>query len=327
MNEDYRLEKVPLNDEWDHFVSKSPNGMIFSFSKYLLALNNRPVAYYCYKKETIKAGIIVIEEDKGESTIEHDYVIYSGIIFSNPLKEQNNSQINSERFRVSTFIAEQLPKIYKNIYFRLHPSTIDIRPFLWVNYGTRLPKYKISIRYTTYISIEDHHKANSLDQIPTYNEASYSRRQEIRYGIKKNVLTKEEFNCDKFIEFYYKTMERQAIITSSKTLEEMKRLIISLYKNNLGTMFVSYTNEGIIGSMAFFAIDNRMAYFLFGANDPKMRNAHTGTMVLWDAFKSLSLKGIKQVDLEGINSPKRGWFKLSFGGNIVPYFELSFEKK
>ena len=62
MGKDYRLEKIPINDEWDNFVSVSENGTVFSLSKYLLALNSKPVAYYCYKKETIKAGIVRIEK-------------------------------------------------------------------------------------------------------------------------------------------------------------------------------------------------------------------------------------------------------------------------
>ena len=53
-----------------------------------------------------------------------------------------------------------------------------------------------------------------------------------------------------------------------------------------------------------------------------MRSQHTGTAVLWDAFNGLSDHGIREVDLEGVNSPQRGWFKMSFGGDLVPYYEL-----
>lgn len=327
MSQDYKLEKVLINDKWDDFVLAAKDGTVFSLSKYLLSLNARPIAYYCLKNETIKAGLVLIENDKRDSIISHDFVIYSGIIFSNPLKEQNKSKINSEKFRITTFIADQLSKIYHNIQLTLHPSIVDLRPFLWVNYNTKLPKYRLEPRYTSYINIEDIYDAKSIDNISIYKNASYSRRQEIRYGIKKNVTTNVEFDSDKFINFYHKTMERQSIIPNTKTLNEMKDLINSLYENNLGKMFVSYTNDGILGSMAFFAIDNKRAYFLFGANDPKMRSAHTGTMVLWDAFRFLNKEKIKEIDLEGINSPHRGWFKLSFGGNIIPYYHIYFDNK
>ena len=83
-----------------------------------------------------------------------------------------------------------------------------------------------------------------------------------------------------------------------------------------------YTSNGDLGSMAFFAIDHIRAYYLFGANDPGIRDQHTGTAVIWDAFRFLNATGVKEVDLEVVNSPNRGWFKLSFGGELVPYYNL-----
>ena len=33
---------------------------------------------------------------------------------------------------------------------------------------------------------------------------------------------------------------------------------------------------------------------------------------------------IQEVDLEGVNSPERGWFKLSFGGDLRCYHQVYF---
>ena len=35
---------------------------------------------------------------------------------------------------------------------------------------------------------------------------------------------------------------------------------------------------------------------------------------------------INFLDLEGINSPNRGFWKIGFGGDIKPYFKIMFEK-
>ena len=37
--------------------------------------------------------------------------------------------------------------------------------------------------------------------------------------------------------------------------------------------------------------------------------------------------GVKFVNLEGVNSPFRGWYKLSFGGNLKPYYRLTLNSK
>jgi lipid II:glycine glycyltransferase (peptidoglycan interpeptide bridge formation enzyme) len=87
-------------------------------------------------------------------------------------------------------------------------------------------------------------------------------------------------------------------------------------------MFVSRTREGSLGSIAVYTFDNKRAYYLFGANDPALRKTPVGTAVLWDAFHALAGKGITQLDLEGVNSPRRGWFKLSFGGDLRPYYQV-----
>ena len=37
----------------------------------------------------------------------------------------------------------------------------------------------------------------------------------------------------------------------------------------------------------------------------------------------LRIEGINTIDLEGINSPKRGFWKLGFGGDLLPYYNIS----
>ena len=103
----------------------------------------------------------------------------------------------------------------------------------------------------------------------------------------------------------------------------MERLIKALYSHNLLKMFVSRIATNQIASMACFAIDHNKAYYLFSANDTDLRTFHAGTAVIWDALNILSSLGVSCVDLEGVNSPDRGWFKLSFGGELKTYFEIS----
>jgi hypothetical protein len=322
----YKLERTDLDERWDEFVNTSPNGSIFSHSDYLKSINKKSALYFLLKNKELRASVAVVESDDGKSTTRHNFIIYNGVMFAPPRYKQNNAQTLSERFRITTFIAEELAKIYKNVYLTLHPSVTDIRPFLWFNYGTDKPKYATDIRFTSYVNIEDFAHVKSLEDTSLYPQTSSSRRQEIRYAVKEGVTTKEEYKADLFVDFYCKTMKRQDIEVEQLYLEEMKTIITNLYKAKLGRLFVSYTKSGEAGSMAFFGIDGDRAYYIFGANEPGLRDSHTGTAVLWDGFYYLSKNGVKEVDLEGINSPKRGWFKLSFGGNIVPYFQLFFHQ-
>lgn len=327
VNSPYRLERTELGSAWDEFVQSSPNGAIFSLSEYLKSIDQKHAVYYCFKKQEIRAAVAVMESDDGRSAVLHDFIIYNGLMYGPPAHKQNIAQIHSEHFKISECIAAELTKVYQNISIRLHPSIIDIRPFLWHNYATDLPKYVPDIRYTSHIDISDFRKAQKPEDVALFSQFSAARRQEVRYAIKKGVVTEEIFDAERFVEFYTMTMERQGESVEKKLLEQMKNLISNLYLKNMGTMFASATANGDVGSMAFFCFDNKRAYYLFGANNPQLRNEHTGSAVLWDAFHILSKKGIKEVDLEGVNSPKRGWFKLSFGGDIRSYYELHLGKQ
>ena len=317
----YKLEKVDLDEKWDLFIKSSSTGTVFSYSEYLNCINKKVAAYFLYKNKEVRAAVaLVLDDNNPRSTVLHNFLIYNGIIFGTQQHMQNNAQVISDHFRIMEFIATELPHYYNVVTMRLHPTVKDIRPFLWYNFGTAKPKYTVDIRYTSHVNIEELAVVPRIEDTVLYFETLASRRQELRYAMKKGVITREDFQVDNFTEFYSKTMQRQNIKVGSEYLGEMRTILVNLYKAGLGRLYVAYTADGQAGSMAFFCVDNKRAYYIFGANDPNLRDSHTGTAVLWDSFRFLSKDGVKEVDMEGVNSPQRGWFKLSFGGAIDSYY-------
>lgn len=324
MSKKYKLVKTETNGEWDQFVADSPDGNIFALSTYLDNIGEKVVVYYCLKNQEKHAGVILIETADGKSTLLNNFLIYNGIILGAPKKNQTNiSAIRSENFKVVEFISAELAAKYKEVKMTLPPSVVDIRPLLWYNYGTNQPQYHAQILYTSYLKLDGFDCSKKAEKMPEFQHFSVSRRQEVRYAAKKGVLTKEEFKPDLFVSFYKLTIERQGKEVDQTYLDHMKKLIAALMEKKLARMFVAYTQEGEAGSMIFIGVDNYRAYYIFGANDPNHRNTHTGSAVLWDAFILLGDSGVKEINLEGVNSPFRGWFKLSFGGDIRPYYRMS----
>ncbi len=319
----YRLVKTEIGSKWDKFVDDSPNGTYFSSSKYLKSLSLNLCPYYCYKKEHISAAIICILSSDSKSIVGNDLVIYDGIIFED-MSHLNISQKRSEIFKIQTYVAEELILRYNQIKFSLHHTIKDIRPFLWVNYKlSNMNTFSVYNKYTSIVDISEFNYDKPFEELSLYKNSSVARRQEIRYAKKKNVITRETDNIDKFLNFYRRTLDRQNIKVENKKIGQMERLIKSLLIEKRMIMLESSNAELEIGSMAIFLIDSRWAFYLFGANDPKMRNQHTGTAIIWDAFFILRKLGIKKLDLEGVNSPNRGWFKLSFGGSLENYYEVN----
>ncbi len=319
----YRVEECNI-ELWDSIVEKSPNGTVFATNAFTNSLNRKFGKYFIYNNNELRGAILVAESDNGNAACSDDFVIYDGVMFLNPTNKQNRSQIISEQYKISEFVAQWLMDRYDEVSIQLHTSITDIRPFLWINYGNDLPKFCADIRYTSYLDISDFDEKSNLEQIDTYTNASIARRQEIRYARKKNVTVVESSDVMRFCDFYTKTMQRQSKDVENLTINKMSSLINSLLSNGNGVLFEARTASGEIGSMAFFAFDTKRAYYVFGANDPEFRNEHTGTAVLWESFYVLANKhNIKEIDLEGINSPQRGWFKLSFGGNVKPYYQIN----
>lgn len=323
----YRIERISCFEIWDNLVKKSHQATLFSESCFLLALKAPIGLWACYKGGAIVALVQLIENKINDEAISYPNAIYNGILLMPPDKKQNRSQIISEQFRITAYLAKELPNVYKNVFMSLHPSIIDIRPFLWHNYNANGPKYNVDIRYTSMIDLTNHSNNSNDTGSPLYAEINKSRRQEIRYANKKGVRTEEQFDLPLFISFYRKTFERQNVKTDNIDFQELSDIITNLYKNGRARMFISSSPDGVPGAIAIFGSDSKRLYYLFGASNPEDRNSHAGTKVLWDSFTILGQDTLTEVDLEGINSPKRGYFKLSFGGNIVPYYHISLKNE
>ncbi|MDP2904584.1 MAG: GNAT family N-acetyltransferase [Methylovulum sp.] len=323
MAKNYRLVPTVLDGAWDAFVGTSPDASVFIAANYLAHTGCRLGLYRCYNVDEPRAVVAVVESPDGTSATLDDLVIYSGICFGTPTSGQSRAQRISERHEIASFIVGALVDRYETIEFALAPSIDDVRPFLWHNYGQDAGRFSVDVRYTSYLSIADFAGAERLEDIEAYRQATGARRQEIRYARRDGVVTEEFHNVAIFIDFYRRTMERQGETVALSALDRMATLVDALLGNGLARMFSSRTVDGRLGSVAVYAFDTFRAYYLFGANDPALRNTHTGTAILWDSFVTLAAKGVAEVDLEGVNSPHRGWFKLSFGGNLRPYYQVA----
>lgn len=318
----YHLEEAVADEKWDAFVQKSPSGTLFSLSDYMAATRQAVRLFWCLRGTEKRAAIALTESADGLDAILHDFLIYNGLMFAPPANKQNRSQVISEHFEIAVDVAAALSARYPRLEMALAPQVDDIRPFLWHNYGSA-PCYVADVRYTAYADIRGFAAAQSPEEIPLFAEISYARRQEVRKAIKAQVRTEEDDNALALADFYALTMQRQNIAIDPAVHDALHFLAKSLLRKKLARLFISRTAEGEAAAVALFGWDTKRAYYLFGAGDPQYRNTPCGTAVIWDAFRALAQAGHTQVDLEGVNSPKRGWFKMSFGPELVPYYQLT----
>jgi len=322
----YRLERCALGAEWDAAVERSPQGTIFATSAVLACLKGaRPGLWSVWKDRQRVAGLCVVESEDGRAAIANDVVIYAGVMFEPAPAEQSRAQTVAEQFRITSFCTARLVELYDDIFLNFAPAFVDIRPFLWHNYGTDGAHFVPDVRYTSMIDLAPN-PGGGAETDPVYLNASKSRRQQIRYGRGDGVTTETSTAVDVIGDLYVQSFARQGKSVDQASIDELVGVTRSLIEHQCGQLYVTRTAKGDIGSAAVFGWDRKRAYYLYGGNAPDLRDDHTGTMVLWDALLDLRARGIPEVDLEGVNSPLRGHFKLSFGGSVTPYYHLVLRK-
>jgi len=314
---DYELVETVADAAWDAFVEASPHGSVYALGAYLSALTVKPTPYYCLRDGATEAAVLLTHGTNGE--LRSDRVVYDGIIGAPRDGALNDGRIVLDSFGATEFIAAELARRHETVALQLSPAFVDIRPFLWHNHGTDGARYSADVRYTSYLDIS--RLAN--EPAAVLKRARRSRRREIDDAREQGITTREELDPALCAALYRQTMERQDISVSPEDLGEMQRLMHALHSAGKGRMFVTRTADGAAASAVFIGIDGKRGYGMFGGSDPSQRRGPAGTAVLWEAFRAVAASGVTEIDFEGVNSPRRGWFKLSFGGTILPYYAVT----
>ena len=306
------------NKTFFHYIDKTNQPIFFSNPSLFDALKFK-YHLYLVKKNMEVIGIFSILLKDGMTCLNNDLIIYNSPLF---LKNQLSSVKNENlKFQVLSFIAQFLSKNYKSISLRLDFSIKDIRPFLWFNYHDG-KKYTPKLRYTSLIDITDVKDKQFYSK--AYLNMETVRRYTIRQGIKENGTVIINDDKDQFLEFYINTMKKQKIYPDKHHLKDIENILDYLKKYNLGKIFDVKKKDGKSVYNLVYCWDKNYAYYLFGAGNPDEKTSWKSTLGHWKIFEYLNEKKINLVDLEGVNSPDRGWFKESFGGKLKPYYYLNY---
>jgi len=318
LQEDYR--------HWDEFVMDSNQGSIFATSRYFTLVDRRFHLYWVTQgNSSIKAGVLLPVTSDGKHVELDDFIIYSGIFFKKDV-HRVLSKKRQDNFQLTEFVIDKVLTRYSSVNLSLTPQYEDMRPFLWFGYNDpKINKFNLDLRYTSYVNISE----LATDDIPEDDLLLFKDLEPVRrYGVReaRRKLASIEFGKfgDQLIAFYIAMMSKQGVDVSSNYISNMTRVIDGLCGSGLGIVAQVMNASGEILYMVMYAWDNKRAYYLYGAGNPVISESWQGSFIHWEVFKYLAkVMKIKEVDLEGVNSPQRGWFKLGFGGNLKSYYQVT----
>ena len=308
--------------EYDQFVSSSLQGTIFSESFFLKLLKKKYHLWNVKQGTELKAAVCLIVSDDENKVIVDDRVIYSGIMFSVE-NQRLKTKKRSDEFEITKFIIENLIKKYKKINFQVSPEFSDLRPFQWFNYFKKTKKkFSLFTRYTSYIDFSKDNLSNFLSS-KLYLNMETVRRYDYRKACKEKASIVASSDISNFLDFYRKLMKKQKINVPAKEIKLVNLMISQLIDLKRCKLFyVKDKSENILYALVYIW-DNKRAYYFLGAGNPKKNTPWQSTFGHCEVFRYLQKhQSINLVDLEGVNSPQRGWFKLSLGGSLTTYYNV-----
>lgn len=312
---DLILEITKNRNAWDEFINSSPQGSIFSDSRYLLALEHPHTCYFVRNRHGENlAGVVIVEDGFAMSKAPFPFTPYQGIMFSPAVHQLPSHKKITTEFKITDFIIVNLITKYNNFNMALSPSFDDIRAFQWHNYHLESgPRFEITTRTTAVLNIL------GLDATTYLSNIRSVRRQECN----KSTAEISEFNdVDEFIKLYVKMFERQGIIISNDAIKLIRKICTAALTANFGRMTRAVVGNST-ASISVFLFDAKHAYYLFAANNPEFRNSGASSKLMLHNILHFLKLGLSKIDFIGVNSPNRGDFKISFGPSLSHYYEVS----
>lgn len=294
--------------KWDEFVETSPQGSIFSSSLWLNVLNNahdgKAEILGVFNKGELVSGILVFIRQKGpfKAVAYPPLTPFTSVLFREP-KTKRLSKIESSQKDIINLLSGYLIKNYNYISLLLDPIVMDIRPFLWLG-------WKPSVNYT--------YEADLSNIGELWDSLGKDAKYEVNKGKKSGLSIKEDDDIAKFYNLYEKTFLKQNMQVPIK-----KDFICSLFnilqKENKCKLYFATAKEGIAAS-AIVIWDNKKAYYLLAASNPKIKIG-APSFLLWNMFEDMSKK-FKKMDLVGANTQHIIKFKREFATRLEPYYSL-----
>lgn len=303
---------------WDNLIASSINKNIFCTSLFLKSLEKKVKRFLIKNNEEIIGGII-LNDDQKELNLNNE-LLYTPLIFKGFGLRPRASQ-NNEKFYLIDSLKNFLINNFKKISFISDYHLDDLRPFFFHNFDKKNNFFKITkVNYTSIINLDEIDNSN-FEKTTFFSNLAVRIRQDYRYSLtKKKFKIIENFQKENFERLIEETFKRQKIKPDFDHKKRSK-ILEKLSKDRGVKMYQTYEGNKVKAFSVFGYLKNH-AIYLHGARIEDDNKDYSLTYSILEAIKDLKKNGVKTLDLEGINSPRRGFNKIGYGGKIFPYYHI-----
>lgn len=308
--------------QWDRFVSTSPQGSIFCRSAFLDALGVESDLWLVEENGQPQAGVVILRRNAEPLCAPYSFALYQGILFAGHSRTLPPHSRPKWTLEVTETLLKDLSERYDRLSFCLHYSTEDLRSLQWFHYhAPQLGQFKLDLYYTGLIDL------TASPDFETYlTTIRTTRRYEYRRALREDLTVEVSQDIDTLENLYRLTFERQGMELDPAVLQRMRAITAAAISLGFGELLLCRDANGEVASATLFLHDERCGYYLIGANHPAYRNSWSGTFLVLENIRRCQARGLKWLDVCGINSPNRGDFKTSLNAVPVPYFVVIWER-
>ena len=222
------------------------------------------------------------------------------------IDSKKNYKIISKEKELINKLINKLPE-FDSFRMCFHWSFSNWMPFYWKG-------FKQTTRYTY-----------QLRNIKKLEKVWEGFDQKVRTDIRKaeKILNIElDSDLEKFHDITSKTYERQGL-KCPYSYESLMRLHKACVFNKCSQIYFAKDEENNYHSAIYIIWDNKTTYYLIGGSDPKFKNSGANSLLIWRAIEDSS-KHTDTFDFEGSMMESVERFFRGFGGEPVPYFQLTY---
>lgn len=298
---------------WDHFVSESPLGSLYFKSSWAQLIREATGRNFkilaLWNDAQISAGVLYWPKTVGGiSIIRHAPVTpYQGILLSKPTSDKPSSIAANNQERIRALLSYS-QNHFAYIDLLLPPGFDDIRPFLWNG-------FRAEVRYTYQFKI--------LPPEEILKQFNQSLRRKIKKSSQEGLRLASSDDVDTLVEMI-KTSYKEHQKNPSLSARHLRKLFKVILENSLGKIF--FLNQGDEAQAGILVTtDERYLFSYFAGMTDTFRQSNGSEFLYTSLLERPEFLG-KTFDFLGANNPEFDQFKRSFGGQLVPYYHVVYQK-
>jgi hypothetical protein len=310
-NLEVRAIKDSEFDLWNLFAASSPQGTIFHKSYWLIASGEEFCIYGYFKGDELFAGLPLCFNTSrlGIKKAYHPYLTpYLGIVFRDS-KAKYVTRVSDEK-DMARAIAQKVKEDFDSINFDFTTTVIDSQPFIWEGFTAR-------VKYTYILQVDD------LDNV--WNNMDAKRRNDITKAEKDGIYVEVSDDFEQTFALVEKTFERQKKDVDFRSAAF--RYNETLNRKGQCRSFLAKSKENQAIGVVYIVCDEKRSYYLLGGYDPQKSHHGASAIAMWEAIKFTKNElGLNQFDFEGSMIQPVEMFFRKFGGELTPYYSVSWMK-